>query len=210
MDTNPPAGTTSSPLYNYSRDQCADSCYPGGREIPPTCALTMCAGSTGGGTGSTSDCTASSWSTSLLNNLSELWVTPTLPKAMTLTGNGGLTIFTQTLQSTAQTVTLCAQVYDVPPSGSAGSLADIEAWRPVSLGGAAYVPPTDPTTGSNWPQAQSELSFVFNFRGSNGVVTVPTGDRIGFRVWMASTVNSAIDVIYDNPNYPAQLQLNSQ
>jgi hypothetical protein len=129
---------------------------------------------------------------------------------MTLTGAGGLTIFTQTLQSTAQVVSLCVQVYDVPPSGSAGSLADIEAWRPVSLGGAAYVPPTSPTTGSNWPQAESELSFVFNFRGSNGAVTVPTGDRIGFRVWIASTVNSAIDVIYDNPNYPAQLQLNSQ
>ncbi len=210
MDTNPPAGTTSSQLYNYSRDQCADTCYPGGRELPPTCATGVCAGSTGGGTGSTSDCTANSWSTSLLNNLSHLWVTPTLPTAMKLTGDGGLTIFTQTLQSVAQTATFCVQVYDVPPSGSAGSLADIEAWRPVSLGGAAYVPPTDPTTGSNWPETESELSFVFNFRGSNGAVTVPTGDRIGLRVWMASTVNSAFDVIYDNPNYPAQLQLNSQ
>jgi hypothetical protein len=210
MDTNPPAGTASSHLYNYSSDQCADTCYPGGRELPPTCATGVCAGSTGGGTGSTSDCTAGVWSTSLLNKLSHLWVTPALTNAMTLTGNGGLTLFTQTLQSTSQTVTLCTQVYDVPPSGSAGSLADIEAWRPVSLGGAAYVPPTDPTTGSNWPETQSQLSFVFNFRGSNGAVTVPTGDRIGVRVWMASTLNSAIDVIYDNPNYPAQLQLNSQ
>ena len=178
--------------------------------LPPTCGTGTCTGTTGGGTGSTSDCTAPAWSTTLSNKLNAFWVTPALSSAMTLTGNGGLTVFTETLSGTVMTVSLCAQLYDVPPSGSAGSLADIEAWRPISLGGTAYVPPTDPTTGSNWPLTPSELSFVFNFRGSNGTVTVPVGDRIGLRVWMSANVNNGIDLIYDNPSYASQLQLNSQ
>jgi hypothetical protein len=211
MDANAPSGTSLTPLYNYSTDQCADTCYPGGRELPPSCGVTSCADGVGGGTGSAStDCTATAWSTALVNKINAFWVTPTLPSAVTLTGDGGLTLFTQTLNNTAATVSLCLQLYDVPPSGSAGSLADIEAWPPVSIGGAGYVAPTDPTTGSNWPLAASQLSFTFNFRGSNGTVTIPAGDRIGMRVWMRANVNAPIDLIYDNPNYPAQLQLNSQ
>jgi hypothetical protein len=54
------------------------------------------------------------------------------------------------------------------------------------------------------------VNYIFNFRGSRGAVTVPSGHRIGFRIWMKANVNAAIDVMYDNPAFPAQLQLNSQ
>jgi hypothetical protein len=107
-------------------------------------------------------------------------------------------------------VSFCVEIYDIPPSGSAGSLKDLFAWPPVDLGGAGYVAQTDPTTGSNWPESLNELSFDFNFRGSNGAVTVPAGDRIGARIWMKSNLNVPIAVAYDTPSYPAQLQLNSQ
>ena len=107
-------------------------------------------------------------------------------------------------------MSFCVEIYDIPPSGSAGSLKDILAWQPVDLGGAADVPATDPSTSANWPTSANEVTFNFNFRGSSGAVTVPSGDRIGARIWMRSTVNYPIGVIYDNPNYPSQLQLNSQ
>jgi type IV pilus assembly protein PilV len=222
MDPNAPPGNALTPLYNYSTDQCASPCTPaapGGRELPPTCGTAPCTDGVGGGTGTIADCAVNAWSTGLVNNLNAFWVTPTLPAPMVLTGDGGLTLFTKTLNGAAETVSLCVEIYDVPPSGSAGSLADIEAvgtgtpppsWQPVNLGGAAYVPPVDPTSGSNWPLAATQLSFVFNFRGSNGAVTVPAGDRIGMRVWMKANVNNPIDLIYDNPNYLSQLQLNSQ
>jgi hypothetical protein len=89
-------------------------------------------------------------------------------------------------------------------------LADLFAWQPIDLGGAGYVPTTDSSTGSNWPTAASQVSYIFNFRGSNGAVTVPVGDRIGVRVWMKATSNTPVAVIYDNPQYPTQVQLNSQ
>ena len=235
MDTEPPAGTTGSPLYNYSTDQCSTNCsspagttnqcstnctYPGGSLLQPSCAGGLCGGGpigsggtgpsgSGGGTDSTSDCT-SGWSSSLLNVQSELWATPPLSAPLTLTGYGGLTIFTQTLGGVSAQVSLCLEIYDIPPSGSAGSLKDILAWPPVDLGGAGYVAATDPSSGSNWPEILEEASFDFNFRGSRGVVTVPAGDRIGARIWMKSNVNVPIALVYDNPSYPTQLQLNSQ
>jgi Tfp pilus assembly protein PilV len=235
MDDSPPAGTVSTPLYNYSTDQCSVNCsspggttnqcssnctYPGGRLLQPTCSSGLCGGGpigvggtgptgSGGGTASTSDCT-SGWSNGYLNVQSELWASPPLATSLTLTGSGGLTIFTQTLGGVAASVSLCVEIYDLPPSGSAGSTKDILAWPPVDLGGAADVPATDPATGSNWPEALGELSFDFNFRGSAGVVTVPAGDRIAARVWMKSSVNVPVAVVYDNPSYPAQLQLNSR
>ena len=53
------------------------------------------------------------------------------------------------------------------------------------------------------------VSFDFNFRGSSGTVTIPSGDRIGLRVWMKSNVKTPITLAYDNTNYQSQLQLNS-
>lgn len=235
MDGTSPAGDTTTQLYNYSTDQCSSNCsgpagtntlctanctYAGGRLLQPTCSSGLCGGGpigsggsgptgSGGGTDSTSDCT-SGWSNTYLNSQSEMWATAPLTAAMTLTGYGGLTVFTQTLGGAAEQVSFCAEIYDIPPSGSSGSLKDILAWPPVDLGGAAYVPATDPSSSSNWPGSMNEVTFDFNFRGTNGTVTVPIGDRIGVRIWMKANVNTPIAVAYDNPNYPSQLQLNSQ
>lgn len=233
MDTTSPDGTTTTPAYNYSTDQCSVNCsgpggtntlctsgctYPGGRLLQPTCSGGLCGGAlstsglgsagSGGGTDSTSDCTGG-WSSSYDNRQSEMWATAPLDSATTLTGYGGLTIFSQTFGGTAQTVSFCLEIYDIPPSGSAGSLSDILAWTPVDLGGAALVNATSPSSGSNWPETANEVTFDFDF-SSSGPVTIPAGDRIGARIWMKSNVNRPIAVLYDNPNYPSQLQLNSQ
>jgi prepilin-type N-terminal cleavage/methylation domain-containing protein len=235
MDTTSPAGDTTTPLYNYSTDQCQTNCsgpagtttlcatgctYPGGRLLQPTCSSGLCGGGpigsggsgpsgSGGGTDSTSDCTGG-WSPSYLNTQSELWATAPLASSLSLTGYGGLTVFSQTLGGAPELVSFCVEIYDIPPSGSAGSLSDILAWPPQDLGGAALVQATSPSTGGNWPEAVNEVSFNFNFRGSNGAVTIPAGDRIGVRIWMKANVNTPIAVLYDNPNYPSQIQLNSQ
>jgi prepilin-type N-terminal cleavage/methylation domain-containing protein len=202
MDPNPPSGDATTLLYNYSNDQCAvdSTCYPGGRELEAT----------GQGTGTATDCNNGAWSATLLPNQSEMWVSPALSSSMTLTGAGGLTIYTQTLDNAAQNpvVSLCVQIYDVPPSGSAGSLADLIAYPPVAVGGAGYVGPTDPATHGNWPAAASQISFAFTF--AQQAYTVPSGDRIGLRIWDKTNPSMPVDVIYDSPNYPSQLQLNSQ
>jgi hypothetical protein len=206
MDTNPPSTATDGstpPLYNYSSDL-GTSGYPGGRLLQPTCS-----NGTGCGTDSTSDCSSGGFTSSLLNAQSEMWVSSPVTATTTLTGDAGVSLFTQTLNSVQALVSFCIEIYDIPPSGSSGSLSDLLAWPPVDLGGAAYVPPTG-ASGGNWPTSASQASFIFNFRGSKGSVSVAAGHRIGIRIWAKVNANLPIAVIYDNPLYPAEVQLNSQ
>jgi prepilin-type N-terminal cleavage/methylation domain-containing protein len=205
MDGNPPAGDSTTPLYHYSTDQCSDSCYPGGQLLQPTCS-----NGTGCGAGSSSDCSGGAWTNSLNNTQSAFWVTAPLTAAMTLTGDGGISLFSQSVGGTSPVVSFCLEVYDVPPSGTAGSLSDLLAWPPVALGGAAYVPPADPSTQTNWPTQTSDLSYSFNFRGSSGSASIPAGDRIGVRLWFKATYNTALAFVFDNPTYPTEVQLNAQ
>jgi hypothetical protein len=174
-------------------------CYPGGREIQ----------SSGQGTGASADCNNGAWSANLVKGQSEMWASPTLSSPMTLTGAAGLTVYTQTLQGATQNplVSFCAELYDVPPSGAPGSLADLVAYPPVPLGGGSFIAPAN-TNGGNWPAAATQVSFAFTF--SQQAVTVRAGDRLGLRIWEESNPSVPIAVIYDNPNYPAQLQVNSQ
>jgi len=206
MDANPPAGTDTTPLYQYSTDL-GTTGYIGGRLLEP-----LCTSSSPCGTGQTSDCNANtSFSSSLTAPENQFWVSPPLSSSLTLTGAGGISMYTQTQNGVPAVVSFCLEIYDVPPSdGVSGSLADLLAWPPVALGGVGYVPPTDPSTGSNWPATASQVAYTFNFLGSNGPVTIPAGDRIGVRVWMLANVNAAIAIIYDNPLYPSAIQLNSQ
>ncbi len=206
MDTNPPANLSDGstpPLYNYSTDL-ATSGFPGGRLIQPTCS-----NNTGCGTGSTSDCNNGGWTNSLVNAQSEMWVSSPVTATTTLTGEGGLSMFTQTLNSVQAIVSFCIEVYDVPPSGSSGSLIDLLAWPPVDLGGAGYVAETG-SGGGNWPTSPTQISYIFNFRGSQGAVSIAAGHRLGVRIWVKANANVPIDLLYDNPLYPAQVQLNTQ
>ncbi len=203
MDTTPPAGTITTPLYQYSTDLSTLG-YLGGRLLQP-----LCANSTGCGSGSASDCTAGSpWTSTLVNAQNEMWVSAPLATNTTLTGEGGINLFTQTQNATSAVVTFCIAIYSVPPSdGVAGSIADLLDWPPTQLGSTiAYVPPTDPGTGSNWPTAASSVAFTFNFASSG--VTVSAGNRIGVRVWIAAKANTNIALIYDNPNDPTEVELN--
>jgi prepilin-type N-terminal cleavage/methylation domain-containing protein len=206
MDANPPAAPVGTPatLYQYSTDQ-ATTGYPGGRLLQPTCA-----GGTGCGTKSTSDCNGGGWSSNLLSVQSQLWVSSPVTATTTLTGDGGISMFTQTANSAQAAVSFCVEIYDIPPSGAAGSLADLLAWPPVDLGGAGYVAATDPQTGGNWPTSPSQVSFIFNFRGSSGTVSIAPGHRLGVRLWMKANLNLAIALLYDHPQYPSEIQLNTQ
>lgn len=206
MDSNPPANLgngSTPPLYNYSTDL-GTTGFPGGSLIQPTCT-----NGTGCGTGSTSDCNNGAWTSSLVNAQSHLWVSSPVTATTTLTGEGGVSMFTQTLNSVQALVSFCIEIYDVPPSGSPGSLANLLVFPPVALGGAGYVADTG-SGGGNWPTNPTQVSYIFNFRGSGGTVSLAPGHRLGVRIWVKVNANLPIDVLYDNPLYPAQVQLNTQ
>lgn len=41
-------------------------------------------------------------------------------------------------------------------------------------------------------------------------MTIAAGHRIGVRVWMVANANVPIALIYDNPLYPSEIQLNGE
>ncbi|MHB8691115.1 MAG: type IV pilus modification PilV family protein [Solirubrobacteraceae bacterium] len=220
MDNNPPTGVTSQPLYHYSTDQPGSSTSPGGRLLQPTCSGTStCGGSQGAactgsgcGTGSPNDCTSTTGLGNLLSVQTGFWVSSPVTANLTLTGDGGLSMYTQAVGGASALVSFCIQIYDVPPSGGvAGSLANLLTTPPVAIGGAGYVPATIPATGGNWPATSpSVMSYTFNFRGSSGSFSIAAGHRIGVRIWAKANLNTAISLLYDNPRYPTSIQLNSQ
>jgi prepilin-type N-terminal cleavage/methylation domain-containing protein len=187
MDGNPPTGLSTTPLYHYSTDQ-GVSGYPGGRVLQPS-----------------GDCTTGAWNSNLSNVASNFWVASPVTATTTFTGQGGLSMATQTVGAVSAAVTFCIALYDVPTSGGvAGSLANILGWPPVYLGAAAYTP------AGNWPTSATQTAFNFNFRGSQGNVSIAAGHRLGVRIWIKDSVNAAVAVLYDHPTYPTQLQLNTQ
>ena len=178
--TSPSTTTCTGPsnLCNYSGTS-APSGYDGGRTLAPD---TACAN-----TPSSTD-----------NTKGELWVTAPLSAQMTLTGYGGLTLYTSTISAAATTVTFCIGIYDVP-----NSIVNLPSSPPTLLGASSYTP-------SSWPTTTTAQSFDFQYLATGSTATVAATHRIGVRIWLSSTSTGNIAAIYDHPSYQSQVQLNSQ
>jgi hypothetical protein len=125
-------------------------------------------------------------------------VTNQLAANTVLTGDGGMTLYTQTANSVAATVTLCVAIYDYPPN-----ILNLLQVPPVKLGVVAY-------TTTETPTAPTPISFNFNFLGAGVTKTVVAGDRIGVRVWIAASAATDAALIFDHPKFASALQLNTQ
>ena len=118
------------------------------------------------------------------------WVTAPLAAATTFTGEGGLTLYSQTLGGAQGEGTLCAAFYRAP---------NALGGTPVELGRAAYGP-------AHWNEVLGRVSFSFDFATSD--VTVPAGERLGLRLWTSQASARDLVLAYDHPTYRSSLQLN--
>jgi len=127
------------------------------------------------------------------NGKVQFWASAPLAAATKLTGDGSLSLYTETLDDSTGSRKLCVAVYDTPQS-----LLNLIAFPPTRIGSASYVDAT-------WPTDPELVAFAFDVSGSD--YTVPAGHRIGIRVWAASDSGGDIAAIYDHPSYPASVQL---
>jgi type II secretory pathway pseudopilin PulG len=169
--TEPPTGEL---FYNYSNELTGS--WTGGRVLR----------------GDTASCTGTPSSTD--NTKGQFWVTPTLAAAKTLTGAGGVTIFSQNVNAATSGQTVCLALYDVP-----GNITNLVSTPPTEIGRASL-------TRSSWPTELSPVSFRVQFRSGTGNVQIASGRRIGFRMWTVSG-NADIAIGYDNWQYIGSLQL---
>lgn len=173
----PPGNGPDEPLLDYSSDATA-VVHPGGRVL-------------------TRDVSCASTPSAVDNQKGAMWVTDPQPGSTALTGQGGMTLYSQTAGGVAAGVTLCLAIYDV-----GGSIANLIATPPVRLGVVAY-------TVAQWPTQPTPISFGFDFL-TGGTVSVAAGRRIGARLWVAASSGSDIAAMYDHPSFASVLQLNSQ
>ncbi len=160
MDATAPTATT---LYNYSTDLGTTPAeYAGGRLLKP-------------------DVECSETPTKTDNSKGELWVTAPLASETKLTGSGGLSLYTQTLRSEAETVTLCIGIYNVPEK-----IENLVKEAPTEVGYGSFTP-------TSWPTTMTQISFVFEFSKA----TIAAKNRIGVRLWEAKSSTGNIAVAYD-------------
>jgi hypothetical protein len=126
------------------------------------------------------------------------WVTNALTANTTLTGEGGMTLHTETASATGTNVTACVGIYNVP-----ANLLTLSTAPPTQLGVVAY-------TSAAWPNAPTPVSFHFNFLGAGNTSVVPAGNRIGVRIWIDPSSSADVTLIYDHPSFVSELELNAQ
>ncbi|MHB2001513.1 MAG: type IV pilus modification PilV family protein [Solirubrobacteraceae bacterium] len=166
-------------------------------------------------------------SEAVANLKSEMWVSEPFAAASTLTGAGGLSLYSQTVSGTQAPATLCVAIYRVPPEIDALWTSSAEA--PKLIGWTSYTPPS----GADWPSSLEEVSFSFEPGGARELIegttvvksaAIAAGERIGLRIWPAGASGADIAVAYDTAGrtetvsgveeqvsrYPALLQLNTE
>ena len=168
----PPLPEVVPQLFNYATNLVGT--ITGGRILKRD---TTCAG-----TPSTSD-----------NGKVQFWATAPVTSATKLTGNGAMSLYTQTVNGAGGSRKLCVQVLDVPQS-----LLNLIAFPPTVIGTTSY-------TDSTWPTSPEQANFAFDVAASD--YTVPAGHRIGIKVWADSTSAGDVAAIYDHPSYPSSVQL---
>jgi Tfp pilus assembly protein PilV len=183
MDTSSP-GETATTLYDYSDNQDALGATNG--ESGHGGRVLMSAGST---------CSATASSSIAENTKGEMWVTAPLSTEKKLTGVGALSIYTQTLNGLATSVTLCLGIYDVP-----NSLSNLVKSPPTLIGYSEYTPDA-------WPQSLGNLSFLFEKLSGGGSLSIKSEHRIGLRLW---TATGNVGITYDTVAQRSVLQLNAE
>jgi prepilin-type N-terminal cleavage/methylation domain-containing protein len=173
----PPSTVPEAPVLDYSTDLAADV-HQGGRVIKRDVS-----------------CSASPTLTD--NGKGAMWVTAPLSAATSLTGSGGMTLFTQSTNGVTAGATLCLAIYDV-----GGSIANLIATPPLRLGVVAY-------TVAQWPTTPTPVSFSFDFL-TGGTINLASGHRIGARLWVDAGAGTDIATLYDHPSYASVLQLNTR
>ena len=128
------------------------------------------------------------------NTKGGFWTAPANTQARILTGDAGMSLYTQTVGNVTAPVTLCIAVYDVPQS-----LLNLLSLPPTEIGRASY-------SLASWPTQPTRVSFPFEFRTDN--ITIPSNHRLGVRIWASSASGADIAVIYDHPTYPTMVQFN--
>ena len=177
-----------------------------GMTPPPAPAITppvynysneITGGTTPGGAVIRRDTTCNGTVTTTDNTKGHMWVTSPLASDMTLSGDAALSLSTVTFNGATADALLCAAFYNVP-----ASISNLVDNPPTLIGVAGY------EHNTSWPKTTQILGMGLDFLDSAFGATIPTGNRLGVRLWTSSSSGADLVVLYDHPNHQSFLQVN--
>ncbi|HET8814825.1 MAG TPA: type II secretion system protein [Solirubrobacterales bacterium] len=130
------------------------------------------------------------------------WVTDPMAEDFVMTGQATLQFFTESLNNSSGTGQACVYLYK---RHEEGSVATDSLLTNVS-GGVEYWTYV-PEKNGPWPQEWEKVRLTMAFNGAP--YTIPAGDRLGvaLSVERANTQADALSFMYDHPNHPTRLEV---
>jgi Tfp pilus assembly protein PilE len=129
------------------------------------------------------------------------WVTDPMPRDFKMSGTVTIELYSRTLNELSYPGTLCVYLFDRDEAGGQDN------WLKHSLTGNPYWTLASQGTES-WPRTEwTKMRLTMNF----APLTVLTGHRLGvaLSVDAGTTPADAIPVMYDHPNYPTRIEVDT-
>lgn len=134
------------------------------------------------------------------------WVTDPMPSAFHMEGKVTLEFYTRTLNDALYTGALCVFLFERQESGTPPVAEDTQL---VSPGGAAYWV-YEPQGNGYWPRnAWTRVRLKMEFQEAPRVVAADRRLGVALAVDRANTPADAIPIMYDHPNYPTRIEVDT-
>jgi type II secretory pathway pseudopilin PulG len=191
-----PEDETNPPLYDYSNDSYLEPTPDTDKGVQIK-------------HGDTSECHYTPTGTVHPESEVHRWVTDPFAAAFKMSGKVTLEFYTRTLNDALYHGTLCVYLFDRHETGSGEATVATDALLNSSETGKAYWTYT-PQGNGFWPRnAWTKVRLTMEFPGAP--YTIPVGDRLGvaLSVEAGNTDAEAIPIMYDHPNYPTRIEVNT-
>jgi prepilin-type N-terminal cleavage/methylation domain-containing protein len=135
------------------------------------------------------------------------WVTDKMAAPFVMSKKVTLEIYTRTLNDALYTGTLCVYLFKREESGSPPKATDTML---VNATGSKPYWEYTPEGNEYWPRYEwAKVRLTMNFQGAPK--EIPTGARLGLALSIErnNTQAEAIPVVYDNPNYPSRIEVDT-
>jgi hypothetical protein len=137
------------------------------------------------------------------------WVTDKLSQDFEMSGKVTLEFYTRTLNDALYTGSLCVYLFDRQETGGAEPVAEDQLLTDKANGNGYWV--YEPEGNGFWPRnTWTKVRLTMEFQ--NAPLTIPTGDRLGVALSVdpANTPADAIPIMYDHPNYPTRIEVDTE
>jgi prepilin-type N-terminal cleavage/methylation domain-containing protein len=137
------------------------------------------------------------------------WVGDPFAASFKMNGKVTLEFYTRTLNDALYHGTLCVYLYARHETGTGTKTIATDSMLKNKSGSAAYWK-YEPQGNGFWPRnAWTKVRLTMEFEGSP--YTVPAGDRLGVALSVdpGNTDAEAIPIMYDHPNYPTRIEVDT-